>query len=86
MEPGLSLVTLRVTDLERSARFDERVLALPRLETPPTVTFFELGKTWLALFPRELLAKDAGVSASGSGFPGFTLSHNVRARLRSTNC
>ncbi|BCL75241.1 hypothetical protein JHS3_09770 [Jeongeupia sp. HS-3] len=41
--------------------------------------FFELGKTWLSLFPRDELAADAGVPAQGSGFPGFTLAHNVKS-------
>src|SRR3972149_760513 len=72
MEPRLSFVTLGVSDLQRATRFYEEVLGLPRIPTPPEVTFFELGKTWLALYPRELLA-------AGSGFPGFTLAHNVRS-------
>ena len=79
MEPRLSFVTLGVSDLQRATRFYEEVLGLPRIPTPPEVTFFELGKTWLALYPRELLAADAGVPAAGSGFPGFTLAHNVRS-------
>lgn len=77
MEPRLSFVTLGVADLQRATRFYEEVLKLPRIQTPPEVSFFELGKTWLALYPRELLAADAGVPAAGSGFPGFTLAHNV---------
>lgn len=77
MEPRLSLVTLGVEDLERSVRFYQDGLGLPRLATPPEVAFFELGRTWLALYPRPLLAEDAGVPASGSGFRGFTLAHNV---------
>ena len=79
MEPRLSFVTLGVSDLQRATRFYEEVLRLPRIQTPPEVSFFELGKTWLALYPRELLAADAGVPAAGSGFPGFTLAHNVRS-------
>ena len=79
MEPRLSLVTLGVSDLERSAEFYEGVLGLPRIPTPPEVVFFELGATWLALFPRSELAKDAGVPPEGGGFPGFTLAHNVRS-------
>ena len=65
MEPRISLVTLGVTDLERATRFYRDVLKLPQLQTPPEVTFFELGRTWLALYPRHLLAADAGVSAEG---------------------
>ena len=38
-------MTLGVTDLERATRFYEECLGLPRLKTPPSVTFFELGKT-----------------------------------------
>ena len=79
MEPRLSLITLGVSDLERATRFYEECLGLPRLETPPSVTFFELGKTWLALWPWESLAADAGLSAEGAGFRGFALAHNVRS-------
>lgn len=79
MEPRLSLVTLGVSDLARATRFYEEVLRLPRIPTPPEVAFFELGRTWLALFPRESLAADAGVPAEGSGFAGFALAHNVRS-------
>jgi catechol 2,3-dioxygenase-like lactoylglutathione lyase family enzyme len=79
MEPRLSLVTLGVSDLERSAEFYERVLGLPRIPTPPGIVFFELGKTWLSLYPREELALDAGVPSEGSGFRGFTLAHNVKS-------
>src|SRR5690606_17097552 len=77
MEPRLSLVTLGVEDLARAVRFYEEVLALPRLPSPPTVAFFELGRTWLSLYPRTALAADAGVAAEGSGFRAFTLAHNV---------
>ena len=79
MEPRVSFITLGVADLGRATRFYEEGLGLPRLKTPPSVTFFELGKTWLALWSRESLAEDAGVSSRGSGFRGFSLAHNVRS-------
>jgi hypothetical protein len=82
MEPRISFVTLGVTDLERATRFYAEGLRLPRLKSPPTVSFFELGKTWLALYPRHLLAADAGVPPGGSGFPGFALAHNVRSQAQ----
>lgn len=79
MEPRISFITLGVTDLERATRFYEECLELRRRKTPPSVTFFEMGKTWLALWSRESLAADAGVPSVGSGFPGFALAHNVRS-------
>ena len=79
MEPRISLITLGVAELETATRFYEDGLGLPRLKAPPSIVFFELGKTWLALWPRESLAADAGLSAAGSGFPGFALAHNVRS-------
>jgi catechol 2,3-dioxygenase-like lactoylglutathione lyase family enzyme len=79
MEPRISFITLGVSDLDRATRFYEQVLKLPRVPMPEGagVSFFEMGKTWLSLFPREDLAKDAGIPAEGSGFTGFTLAHNV---------
>ena len=79
MEPRISFVTLGVADLARATRFYADGLGLPQLKSPPGVSFFELGKTWLALYPRELLAADAGVASSGSGFSGFALAHNVHS-------
>jgi catechol 2,3-dioxygenase-like lactoylglutathione lyase family enzyme len=81
MEPRISFVTLGVSDLPRATRFYAEVLRLPQRKTPPSVAFFEMGKTWLALYGRDDLAADAGVAASpaSGGFPGFTLAHNVRS-------
>jgi catechol 2,3-dioxygenase-like lactoylglutathione lyase family enzyme len=79
MEPRISFVTLGVRDLARATAFYRDVLRLPQKRTPPEVAFFEMGRTWLALYPRHLLAADAGVpDDGGTGFPGFTLAHNVR--------
>jgi hypothetical protein len=41
---------------------------------------FRLEGSWLALFPREELAKDANVTDDGAGFAGFSLAHNVASR------
>lgn len=71
------MITLGVNELERSILFYEQGLGLPRRASPPEVAFFTLNGTWLGLFGRESLAKDAGVSATGSGFSGFSLAHNV---------
>ena len=80
MEPRISFVTLGVADLPRAVRFYADVLRLAQLASPPTVAFFEMGRTWLALYPADLLALDAGVPREGSGFPRFALAHNARSR------
>ena len=77
MEPRITLITLGVSDLERSIRFYRDGLGLPKRDGPESIAFFETGGTWLSLYSRKSLAKDATVPAEGSGFPGFALAHNV---------
>jgi hypothetical protein len=83
MEPRLSFVTLGVAELKRATDFYAKVLHLPQLKTPPSIAFFELGRTYLALYPRADLAADMELPDPGvadpSAFPGFTLAHNVRS-------
>jgi hypothetical protein len=83
MDPYISLVTLGVDDVDRAADFYcELGLPMREREGDGHVVFFELDGTWLSLFPRELLAADAGVEAGENrdGFSGVTLAHNVRSR------
>ena len=77
MEPRISLISLGVSDLDRSVRFYRDGLGLPKRDGPEDIAFFETRGTWLTLYSREALAEDATVSAEGSGFRGFTLAHNV---------
>lgn len=77
MEPRISMITLGVKDLEKSVKFYKDGLGFPRMESPPEVAFFTLNGSWLGLYALESLAEDAAVSSEGSGFSGFTLSHNV---------
>ena len=79
MEPRISIITLGVTDLARSVEFYRDGLGLPLVdEDTESIAFFQSRGTWLALYPRESLAADAGVATEGSGFSGVTLAHNVR--------
>lgn len=77
MKPRMSMITLGVADLNASIDFYQNTLGFPRLGEEDTVAFFELNGTWLGLYPRDALAEDAHVSAQGSGFNSFTISHNV---------
>ena len=81
MEPRISIVTLGVTDLPRSVKFYRDGLGLPLFdENTESIAFFRNRGAWLALYPRESLAADAGIATEGSGFSGVTLAHNVRTR------
>lgn len=80
MEQRVSLITLGVSDLERSRAFYEQ---LGWKQTNPKnqgIVFFQTGGMALALYPRAELAKDAAVSPGWNGFTGITLAYNTRSR------
>ena len=77
MKPRISMITLGVSDLEKSIKFYKEGLGFPRKESAPEIAFFTLNGSWLSLYNRKSLAEDATVLPAGSGFNGFTLSHNV---------
>jgi hypothetical protein len=78
MKPKISIITLGVADVARSIRFYRDGLGFPthNYKDGDDFAMFALKGSWLALYPREALADDAQVSSAGSGFPGFSLSHN----------
>jgi hypothetical protein len=77
MEPRVSVITLGVEDPDRARRFYE---ALGWVGESPDgeVVFFQAGGLVLALWSREKLADDSGVTDSG-GWGGVTLAHNVES-------
>lgn len=79
MNPRISMITLGVRDLAAAVDFYEQGLGFPRRPAPPEVAFFTLNGTWLALWGREALAKDANVPDAGQGFTAFSLAHNVHS-------
>jgi catechol 2,3-dioxygenase-like lactoylglutathione lyase family enzyme len=80
MEQRISLVTLGVSDLSRSIAFYERLGWTRSVRKAEGVAFFQMGCTAFGLYPKGEMAKDAGISAVGSGFCGVTLAQNVRSR------
>ena len=76
MEPRISIITLGVSDLDRSTRFYRDGLGFPVHEAGgPEITFFALSNVMLALYPVDALAGDAGqagnrtASSSPKGMP-----------------
>ena len=79
MEQRVSLVTLGVADVERSAAFYE-ALGWRRVEDPSGVVAFDLLGQTLGLYPRADLARDMGVEEDALGSGAMTLAHNVASR------
>ncbi len=93
MEAHISVITLGVTDLEKSLAFYRDGLGLPTKgivgtefkgdETHPAgaVVMFELQSgLLLALYPRSELAKDANLSVGVSSSTEFSLGHVVNSK------
>jgi len=81
MSPRLTVVTLGVSDLTRSRHFYCEGLGFRASSASNDhVVFIDAGGTVLGLYPRDLLATDAKVSAAGSGFGGIALAHNVASK------
>ena len=78
MEQRLSLVTLGVADLGRARAFYETLGWKSGAAPTDDVAFFQSGGMIVALWGRDQLAEDSGVSDSG-GWGGVTLAHNVRS-------
>ena len=78
MEQRISIITLGVTDLDRSRTFYER-LGWRGQEVEETV-FFQAGGLAVVLWGRDQVAADAGIEDEHSSFGGIVLAHNVRSR------
>jgi len=86
MKPRITMLTLGVDDLERSLAFYRDGLGLPtkgivgRELEHGAVAFFDLDGVQLAVWPRDDLAWDAGVSKSPPSGTELSIGHNVRTQ------
>ncbi|HEX4005695.1 MAG TPA: VOC family protein [Acidobacteriaceae bacterium] len=80
MEQRISILTLGVSDIERSCAFYESLGWRRAAASAEGVVFFQAGSIAMALYPRSELAKDANVAAEGSGFAGIAIAYNARSR------
>jgi len=81
MEQRATIIGLGVADLEKATEFYENCFGWRKTETSnENITFFQLNGLLLSLYPRDLLARDAGIRPDGSGFKGFSLAHNLRSK------
>ncbi|MFL0810052.1 MAG: VOC family protein [Agarilytica sp.] len=83
MEPRVNIITLGVSDLERSYDFYHKGLGLPTSRKPDSgIIFFQTNGVCLALYPLDKLAEDVSPSQSSSRgkFSGITLAHNVKSK------
>ncbi len=80
MEQRITLVTLGVHDVERSAAFFEKLGWRRSMKGSKGVAFYQCGSIALGLYPFDALAEDAGVDASRGSFEGIALAHNGRSK------
>ncbi len=76
----LSIVTLGVSDLDRSTRFYEALGWHRSAASSPEIVWFRTADSVLGLYPHEELAADAGVPSVGEpAFRGVTLAVNLES-------
>lgn len=87
MKPRISVLTIGVSDLEKSMQFYRDGLGLPTQGIVGTefehgsVGFFDLNNGLkLALYPRRSLTHDSGVLLSSSNPAAFSIGHNVNSK------
>ena len=78
MEQRVSLITLGVADVHRSAAFYRALGWVPVPDDNDDVLFFSAGGLVVALWHRDRLAEDSAVEDNG-GWGGITIAHNVRS-------
>jgi uncharacterized protein len=81
MKPRLNIVTLGVTNLQKSTEFYRKALGWePAAGSSEHITFFNHGGIVLSLYPFDKLAEDAGMPTEKPTFPGITLAINRQSK------
>lgn len=82
MKPKISIVSLGVRDFARSLAFYRDGLGFKthNYKAGEPHVMFVMEGSWLSLYPRDLLAEDAGIPDDGKGFSGITLAHNAKSK------
>lgn len=87
MKARITLITLGVEDLERAVRFYRDGMGMKTQGIVGTqfeygaVAFFELQRGLkLALWPRNSIARDAGIALGAAERTMFTIGHNVSSK------
>lgn len=78
MEPRVSIITLGVDDLDRAVSFYEAMGLERHPKFTDGVAFYQMGGIILALWPREHLAKDAGLDPARLSGSAVALAYNTR--------
>ena len=83
MEPRISIITLGVSDMQRSWKFYHNGLGLPTGNKPTdAIIYFNLHGTVLGLYPIQKLIEDVSPDfpTENSRFSGVTIAHNTRQK------
>lgn len=80
MEQRLSIITLGVADLSRSADFYLNTFGWKKSDkSNENIIFIHLNGLYLSLYTKEKLAEDAEIEPIGTGFKAFSLAFNTRS-------
>ena len=67
MHPHITIITLAVTDLQKSTAFYQQGLGLQKMNDLEGISSFEMGGILLGLYPRDKLAEDIGIPDGEKG-------------------
>lgn len=84
MKPKISIVTLGVSDFQKSFDFYTKGLGFTphNYKVGEVYALFKMQGTWFSIFPIDLLSKDVGVECTISPSQSIILEHNVGSELK----